>query len=198
MRKIRRKRRFLKGKSKESYRPGWRFPQLIEHEIIKWILHPCLHVCSGQSPLGDIKLDLYERADIRADHCWLPIRSGHFRSIIWDPPYEGVTLWNTKPALIQMKEALPTGGRLISLHYLDPSLYLKRSMRLIAKFFFEPAEFRGLRVLTVLEKLSSPRISPRRMPRLISMPIRMWEPDLLDDCSRKQAPFQPRQISEQG
>lgn len=167
----------MKGKKKGSYRPAWRFPQIVEHEIAKWIVSPCLHVCSGLSLLGDIRLDLHERADVKADMGLLPFKRGHFASVIWDPPYEGANLWNTKGALAEMRDCLRVGGRLIVLHYLDAGVYLKRSMRLIYKAYYEPRDFHGLRVLVVLEKLPRLRIAPTRFEGLVPQPVEIWEPN---------------------
>ena len=176
MKRLFKRRRFWKGRKKDAYRPGWRFPMIVEHEIQKWIISPSLHVCSGQSALGDVRLDLHERADVKADMGYLPFIPGSFASVIWDAPYEGSSMWKTMPTLVQLRDVLGIGGRLISLHYLDPSNYLKRTMKLIWKAYFEPKEFRGVRVLVILEKLAHPRIPPRRFEKLVPVPIEIWEP----------------------
>ena len=51
----------------------------------KQIVGSCLHVCSGRSSIGDVRIDLYERADIKADYRHLPIRDKSFDTVICDP-----------------------------------------------------------------------------------------------------------------
>jgi hypothetical protein len=46
-----------------------------------------LHVCSGLSKLGDLRVDLYLPADVKADMAHLPVRSKSFDTVIWDPPW---------------------------------------------------------------------------------------------------------------
>jgi len=77
-----------------------------------------------------------------------------------------------------MRDVLRIGGRLISLHYFDPGNYLQRSMRLMFKAYYEPKEIGGVRVLTVLEKLSGYRLRIGRINRLIEVPVGVWEPHL--------------------
>lgn len=171
-------RRFLKHRNAASYRPAWRFPPLIEHEIQKWILAPCLHVCSGASTLGDVRVDLYERADVQAAMRYLPFQRGYFMSVIWDPPY-ALSRRQSMPVLIELRSMLNTGGRLISVHFFDPSCFLQRTMRLIYKAYYDPKGLGGVRVVTVIEKLPMRRIPPKRRDRLLSMPTNLWEPEPL-------------------
>jgi len=193
LKRIFQRRRFLKHRKPRSYRPGWRFPQIIEHEISKWILSPCLHVCSGQSTLGDIRLDLYEPADVKAAMRYLPFQSGAFASIIWDLPY-AMHIRQTQPALIELREALHPGGRLITVHYLDPGNFLQRSMRLLWKAYYEPKQMGGVRVVTVLEKLPTFRLKPGRTDRLIEVPVSIWEPDQLELASISTGTREPIQV----
>ena len=173
------RRKFLKHRKPQSYRPGWRFPEIIEHEIAKWVVSPSLHVCSGQSTLGDVKLDLYERADVKAAMRYLPFRPQSFATIIWDPPY-AMHIRQVQPTLIELREALQASGRLITIHYFDPGNFLQRSMRLLYKAYYEPRRMGGVRVLTVLEKLSAYRPKVGRVDRLVEVPTRIWEPEQLE------------------
>lgn len=50
---------------------------------------PLLNVCSGRSGWGDVTVDLFERADVRAD--WggpWPFRSDTFGAVFADPPWD--------------------------------------------------------------------------------------------------------------
>jgi hypothetical protein len=183
VKKIYTRRKFLKKRNAASYRPAWRFPPIVELEIQKWILHPCLHVCSGQSTLGDVKLDLYEKADVKAAMRYLPFRPKAFASIIWDPPY-AMHRQQTMPVLIELREALRVGGRLISLHYFDPSNFLQRSMRLLYKSYYDSKQMGGVRVLTVIERLPAMRIPPKRCDSLFPIPISRYEQGQLELTAR--------------
>jgi hypothetical protein len=187
MKRLFKRRQALKGRNKNDYRLGWRFPPIIEQEIRKWVISPSLHVCSGQSTLGDVKIDLFQDSDIRADMGFLPILPSSFASVIWDAPYVGATIWKTRPTLAELALCLRIGGRLIALHYMDPSNYLKRTMKLIWKAYYEPKEFRGLRVLTVMEKLPNRRIAPRSREILVPVPVNLWEPQQLQLVASKAA-----------
>jgi len=163
---------------KSAYRPAWRFPPIVEYEIRKWVLSPCLHVCAGRSNLGDVKLDLNERADVKATMSHLPFKNSQFASVVWDPPY-AMDRVRTIPILVQMNDVLQAGGRLITLHYFDPCVFLQRTMRLLYKAYYEPKSLGGVRVLAVMEKLPSRRLPPRRRDRLIDVTARFWEPEPL-------------------
>lgn len=186
------RRRFLKRRTKASYRPAWRFPLIVELEIRKWILPPSLHVCSGQSTLGDVKLDLYEfqrGAFVCGATRYLPFRPRSFMTAIWDPPYS-MHRRTTMPALIELRSMLKPGGRLITLHYFDPSNFLQRSTRLLYKAYYEPKGMGGVRVLTVLELLPGWRLKLGRREslidvtqhggsQLVEVSAGMWEPKRL-------------------
>jgi SAM-dependent methyltransferase len=151
---------------------------IIELAIREWVLSPSLHVCSGASMLGDVKLDLYERADVKAAMRYLPFQPGCFSSVIWDPPY-AMHRRQTMPVLLELRQVLRPGGRLITAHYFDPSNFLQRSMRLLYKAYYEPKMMGGVRVVTVLEKLPAFRILPKRRERLITVDPGIWEPERL-------------------
>ncbi len=86
----------------------WRWTADIEAEIVREIegLYPVIHVCSGSSGIGDIRIDRFfdQRRQLveshgvlkklsgtpntRADMRFLPIRSGTAAAVISDPPYD--------------------------------------------------------------------------------------------------------------
>lgn len=65
-----------------------------------------LHVCSGRSEFGDVKVDRYQKADVKADYRFLPFKDKTFDTVICDP-YWGKTekseSWHNKLA-IRVKE----------------------------------------------------------------------------------------------
>lgn len=46
-----------------------------------------IHVCSGKSNFGGVQLDLFEKADIKADYRHIPIKDKAFDTVICDPPW---------------------------------------------------------------------------------------------------------------
>jgi hypothetical protein len=68
-------------------------------DVQEWVsarLAGCtLHVCSGMSPLGDCRVDLFQDAvDVRADACRLPFAPQSWDTVLIDPPYNGIFQWN--------------------------------------------------------------------------------------------------------
>ena len=67
-----------------------------ERTIIKSLkIGYTLNLCSGRSrDLGDVNVDLFEPADIKADMYHLPFKSRSFDCVIFDPPFS--QFWNQK------------------------------------------------------------------------------------------------------
>jgi len=86
----------------------------------------------------------------------------------------------TMPVLIELREALRVGGRLITVHYFDPSCFLQRTMRLVWKAYYDPKAMGGIRVVSIMEKLPAYRIIPKRTDKLIEVSASVWEPEQLE------------------
>lgn len=71
-----------------SFRHTWTW--LNEEEVLyrSLCVGKVLHVCSGKSSLGNIKVDLFVKADIKADVRHLPFRPLSFDAVICDPPFK--------------------------------------------------------------------------------------------------------------
>jgi len=67
--------------------PTWIWSKKLTRFIRSKCIGYTLHVCSGSSQLGDIRLDLYEKADIHADLEHLPFKPLSFDTCIIDPPF---------------------------------------------------------------------------------------------------------------
>lgn len=66
-------------------------------EVIQSLLIPkSLHVCSGKSPLGDVRCDLDKenQLGVLCDAAVLPFADESFASVLCDPPYNGKFQWN--------------------------------------------------------------------------------------------------------
>jgi len=71
-----------------SYRHSWRWT--LDEELLFRSLSIgfVLHVCCGESEIGDIKVDLFSsNCDVKADVRKLPFRPLSFDTVICDPPW---------------------------------------------------------------------------------------------------------------
>lgn len=84
------------GTGKLHYREAWAFKGCTA-ELLNSILidapQPIVHLCSGSSILGDVRVDLvHPFAHVRADARRLPIRSQCAGTVIADPPWSAGAL----------------------------------------------------------------------------------------------------------
>ena len=71
------------------------WPPRVEQWIQKRLIGRTLHVCCGESGLGDCRVDLYQAGvDVRADAARLPFPALSWDTILIDPPYNGIFQWN--------------------------------------------------------------------------------------------------------
>ena len=72
------------------------WPQAVESVLQGLLIPTSLHVCSGHSQLGDMRVDS-DRAvspDVVGDAARLPFADQSFNSVLCDPPYNGCFQWN--------------------------------------------------------------------------------------------------------
>ncbi|MEM3670026.1 MAG: methyltransferase domain-containing protein, partial [Nitrososphaerota archaeon] len=83
-----------------------------EKFINNFLVSPSLHVFCGESRLGDVRVDLFTDADVRADGFRLPFRDNVFMSIVSDPPWN--MPYHLRPRLAkEFFRVLRPGGKLI-------------------------------------------------------------------------------------
>jgi hypothetical protein len=72
------------------------WPEAVEDAIKAFLIPVSLHVCSGHSQLGDIRLDIDENVHphVLCDASRLPFADKCFRTVLCDPPYNGRYWWN--------------------------------------------------------------------------------------------------------
>jgi len=70
------------------------WPDAVEEYLRERLVGTTLHVCPGKSMLGDVRIDLFEDADIKADAARLPVADNSFDTVLIDPPYNGKFQWN--------------------------------------------------------------------------------------------------------
>lgn len=72
------------------------WPESVEKSIRKRLVGRTLHVCCGESLLGDVRLDIDpgHKPDIIHDASDLPFGDNEFDTVLCDPPYSGKFQWN--------------------------------------------------------------------------------------------------------
>jgi len=70
-----------------KYHDSWRWTKREEKIVHSYCRGSILHLCSGKSKMGDIRMDLYQHATIKADVLHLPFKSHSFDTIVCDPPW---------------------------------------------------------------------------------------------------------------
>ena len=91
---------------------AWGWPAEVEQFIAEMCEGYVIHVCSGTSEMGDLRIDKYMPADRAGDMLALPIESGVADTVICDPPW-GVPR-NLRARLIyELRRVLKVGGQLI-------------------------------------------------------------------------------------
>jgi len=95
-----------------KFKRAWAWPKEIEDFIQNKNRGFSLHVCSGQSKIGDVKIDLFTNADIKADMFHLPIRRQSFDTVICDPPWN-LPYHKRHKLLYELRDVLKPGGQLI-------------------------------------------------------------------------------------
>ena len=72
------------------------WPESVEGWIAKKIIGLSIHVCCGESSLGDVRVDIDpdHSPTIISDAQTLPILTRSFDTAICDPPYNGKFQWN--------------------------------------------------------------------------------------------------------
>ena len=99
--------------NKLLYRKAWRWPLQVESYLRSRARGFTVHVCSGESSLGDIRIDSNtEKANIKADCLELPLREDIADTVICDPPWE--MQYHLRGKLVkELRRILKPGGRLI-------------------------------------------------------------------------------------
>lgn len=93
----------------------WRWPADVERFVRERCESPILHVCSGQSQLGDVLLDADARhgPDVQADMTNLPFQDMSFETVIADPPWKSVDVFKRHTLFYELVRVTAIGGTII-------------------------------------------------------------------------------------
>lgn len=103
---------------KHSFLEGWRWGK----DTTDWFVQetsrldlerPVLHICSGSSKLGDVRVDaVHDAANLKADMFHLPFPDHSFPVVVIDPPYE-LNLQDRCKLAKELARVHRPGGRLL-------------------------------------------------------------------------------------
>lgn len=135
------------------------WPEKIEWLLSSLLVGSSLHVCSGKSKLGDVKLDLNEpTADINCDAANMRpfVPDGAFETVLCDPPYNGKMQWNHD---LLSELARVASQRIIFQHWFLPATpqgrYKKAQEKfaLTAVYVWQPKTYFGrVQVISVFDR----------------------------------------------
>jgi len=144
---VRKKLRFVKV---------WAWPKDIEALISANIRPLSLHVCSGHSKLGDVKLDLYEGADVKGDMFHLPFRDKIFNTVICDPPWK-LPIHLRPKLLFELRDKVrPKGILILNAPFVPPIPKMKR----VRTYLIQRSTWRNLRVVSIYRRLKEAKKVP--------------------------------------
>lgn len=101
-------------KDDHTYRQKWRWPPEVRRYIRKHTTGKTLHVCSGDSEIGDVKLDLDpdRDPDVKGNMRALPFPNDTFDSVVSDPPWKLGFFQRHRPFYEAVRVCRP-GGRVV-------------------------------------------------------------------------------------
>lgn len=134
------------------------WPDSVETFLEGLLIPTSLHVCSGASRLGDVRLDRdpTHAPDIVADAAAIPLPDDAVASVLCDPPHNGVFQWNHD---LLAELARVARERIIFQHWFIPAtahgLYKKAqdTFALTAVYVWQPRTYFGrVQVVSVLDR----------------------------------------------
>jgi ubiquinone/menaquinone biosynthesis C-methylase UbiE len=135
-----------------QFKRTWAWPCPVENFIREKIRGSSLHVCCGESEIGDIRVDLYEKADIKGDMFHLPIKRQSFDTVICDPPWE-LPYHKRHKLLYELRDCLKVGGILIFNAFWFPKI---KSLKVIEWWVGIPnSTWRNVSLLIVAQKVQA-------------------------------------------
>lgn len=83
-------------KAVHEFRDAWRWPEDVERFVRERCETPTLHVCAGDSTLGDVTVDAAceRNPDVVGDMTQLPFPDRTFNTVICDPPWRSVDVFD--------------------------------------------------------------------------------------------------------
>ena len=95
-----------------KFKTAWSWPKHIGEYFKEKVENPSLHVFSGMSPLGTVRIDLFMPATIKADVRFLPIRDNLFQTVFGDPAWHTAKHLRSK-IMYELRRVTRIGGKII-------------------------------------------------------------------------------------
>lgn len=98
-----------------EFKDAWRWPDDVERFIRDQCQGEVLHVCCGGSQLGDVRVDADPRhdPDVVADMYNLPFPDFSFGTVVVDPPWKSVDIFDRHGLFYEVVRVTDLGGRII-------------------------------------------------------------------------------------
>jgi len=104
-----------KMKRVHKFKDAWRWPEDVERFLRERCESPVLHVCCGGSQLGDVRVDAdtEREPDVVADMTELPFDDCSFATVLCDPPWKSVDIFDRHGLFYELVRVTELGGRII-------------------------------------------------------------------------------------
>ena len=99
---------------KHLYKAQWKFPLQVSRWVKQNVNGYSLHVCSGSSNIGDVKVDIMPQSYgvTQADMFNLPFKHNTFDTVICDPPW-AIGFDKRRAVTYQLRNVLKPNGILL-------------------------------------------------------------------------------------
>ena len=133
-----------------QFRRAWAFPRDVEAFLQRLLVPPSLHVACGESALGDVRVDLVTRGDVRGDMFHLPFRDESFASVLTDPPWH--MPYHLRPRFAkELARVLRPEGRLVL--NAPWRIRLKNVLELVDVFWADAPTWRNTPIVQIYRRL---------------------------------------------
>ena len=154
-------------------RPEWKWTNDIEDVVLREVNGvdgPVIHVCSGTSGIGDLRIDKWFSTvqrrripglpNVRADYTALPVRSGAAAAVICDPPYSPLRNGKYLPMVVhELVRITKLGGKII---WVCPWILCHQTLRLLRLHMRPMGKYPSYKIISVSEKIQGEFIWKRK------------------------------------
>lgn len=140
-------------KTHETIRESWVWNKSVEEFVASKIKGHSLNACAGESPLGDVKIDLdpHDRSVIRADMKELPFEDETFDTVIQDPPWK-IGYYDRWKPFFECVRVCKVGGLVIYNAYWIPD---SKQVELKETFIRQDSSFTNTSIISVFERVTN-------------------------------------------
>lgn len=133
-------------------RDSWVWDKSIEEFVRSKLKGYSLNICSGKSPLGDVRLDLdpQDRTVIKGDMIALPYPDNTFDTVVEDPPWKIGFYQRMKP-FFECVRVCKVGGTIIYNAYWIPT---SKFVALKELYIRQDADWANTSIISVFEKIA--------------------------------------------